>query len=261
MTDEDALLAAITAAPDDDAPRLAYADWLDEHGHADRAEFIRVQCRIARGAEWGQHQELLRRETALLGRYRKEWLGPLRKLLPSSTGTFSRGFVEHVETEAAHYLRAAPELYRLFPLRDVAVRNVTDWSALSFLARPWHTRLRAITFNGRGGNPRIELELLRLAPPRCERLLMTGQWLVLAWAIWSGPDRGTLLRLASRLMFRHCPTGVAVRPFDDHKEFVPWCGNLETLASPVWLRFSDGQLIWQHTGLNPPDEFRSLWEL
>ena len=90
---------------------------------------------------------------------------------------------------------------------------------------------------------------------------MTGQWLVLAWAVWSAADRGTLLRLTSRLMFRHCPTDVAARPFDDHKEFVSWCGNLGTLASPVWLRFSDGQLIWHHTGLNPPDEFRSLWEL
>jgi uncharacterized protein (TIGR02996 family) len=28
--DERALLAAIAAAPDDDVPRLVYADWLDE---------------------------------------------------------------------------------------------------------------------------------------------------------------------------------------------------------------------------------------
>lgn len=31
MTDEDALLAAICAKPLEDTPRLAYADWLDEH--------------------------------------------------------------------------------------------------------------------------------------------------------------------------------------------------------------------------------------
>ena len=31
MIDEDALLAAIHTAPEDDTPRLAYADWLDEH--------------------------------------------------------------------------------------------------------------------------------------------------------------------------------------------------------------------------------------
>jgi uncharacterized protein (TIGR02996 family) len=41
-------LRAICAAPDDDAPRLVYADWLDEHGHPDRAEFIRKHIAGAR---------------------------------------------------------------------------------------------------------------------------------------------------------------------------------------------------------------------
>jgi uncharacterized protein (TIGR02996 family) len=31
MTDEKALLATILAEPDDDAPRLVYADWLSEN--------------------------------------------------------------------------------------------------------------------------------------------------------------------------------------------------------------------------------------
>ena len=48
MSDHDALVQAILHAPDDDAPRLVFADWLDENGDADRAEFIRVQCRLAR---------------------------------------------------------------------------------------------------------------------------------------------------------------------------------------------------------------------
>ncbi len=48
MTDRAALLRSILAAPDDDAPRLVYADWLDENGEPERAEFIRVQCELAR---------------------------------------------------------------------------------------------------------------------------------------------------------------------------------------------------------------------
>jgi uncharacterized protein (TIGR02996 family) len=40
-------LRAICDAPDDDAPRLIYADWLDENGDSERAEFIRLQVRIA----------------------------------------------------------------------------------------------------------------------------------------------------------------------------------------------------------------------
>lgn len=42
------LLAGICAEPLEDTPRLVYADWLDEHGRYERAEFIRVQCELAR---------------------------------------------------------------------------------------------------------------------------------------------------------------------------------------------------------------------
>ena len=47
MTDRQSFLNAIRQAPDDDAPRLVYADWLDERGEWERAELIRVQCRMA----------------------------------------------------------------------------------------------------------------------------------------------------------------------------------------------------------------------
>lgn len=44
---ETSLLAAVLRDPAEDAPRLVYADWLDEHGYTRRAEFIRLQIRIA----------------------------------------------------------------------------------------------------------------------------------------------------------------------------------------------------------------------
>ncbi len=44
---EAALLAAVLADPDDDLPRLALADWWEKNGQSERAEFVRVQCRIA----------------------------------------------------------------------------------------------------------------------------------------------------------------------------------------------------------------------
>lgn len=47
MSDEAALLAAIIAHPDEDTHRLVYADWLQENGREDRAEFIRVQVELA----------------------------------------------------------------------------------------------------------------------------------------------------------------------------------------------------------------------
>ena len=48
MTERDVLLRAILADPADDAPRLIFADWLDEHGHSLRAHFIRVSIAVHR---------------------------------------------------------------------------------------------------------------------------------------------------------------------------------------------------------------------
>jgi uncharacterized protein (TIGR02996 family) len=44
IEDREAFLRAIVAAPDDDLPRLVYADYLEENGQPDHAELIRLQC-------------------------------------------------------------------------------------------------------------------------------------------------------------------------------------------------------------------------
>jgi uncharacterized protein (TIGR02996 family) len=43
------LLAAVLAEPDDDTPRLIFADWCEDNGEPGRAAFIRTQIAIARG--------------------------------------------------------------------------------------------------------------------------------------------------------------------------------------------------------------------
>lgn len=47
MSDDESFLVGICRNPDDDVPRLVYADWLEERGQAERAEFIRVQIELA----------------------------------------------------------------------------------------------------------------------------------------------------------------------------------------------------------------------
>lgn len=48
MSDRENFLAAIKATPNDDVPRLIFADWLDDNGTSDldtaTAEFIRISC-------------------------------------------------------------------------------------------------------------------------------------------------------------------------------------------------------------------------
>ena len=63
MPDRESFVAAIAAAPQDDLPRLVFADWLDENGESERAEFIRAQVR--RAAEWGGPDDGSLAQTAL----------------------------------------------------------------------------------------------------------------------------------------------------------------------------------------------------
>src|SRR5262245_26615464 len=71
---QDALLQAVLDDPDDDTVRLVFADWCEEHGHADRAEFIRLQIERARLAPYHpRHAVLAQRETALLQEHAAEW--------------------------------------------------------------------------------------------------------------------------------------------------------------------------------------------
>lgn len=127
-----ALLAGILARPDDDTPRLVYADWLDEHEQHERAEFIRVQCELARllarveqaGFSNVRHTggPLHARERELLADAdrRREWArvpwgkgGKGDALCPPSNDAlpqpdvvphFRRGFVERVEVPALSWL-------------------------------------------------------------------------------------------------------------------------------------------------------------
>jgi uncharacterized protein (TIGR02996 family) len=92
MNAAEPFLRAIHDRPDDDAPRLVYADWLDERGDADRAEFIRVQCALARAhANDPRRAAWQARERELLERHHTEWGGLLHEWFPNLD--FRRGFL------------------------------------------------------------------------------------------------------------------------------------------------------------------------
>ncbi len=91
MTTHDALLAAVLANPQDDLPRLVYADHLDESagGYSPRAEFIRVQVELAAvnarndglplrdypGSDFTRRLDLERRERELFKAHFRGWFG------------------------------------------------------------------------------------------------------------------------------------------------------------------------------------------
>src|SRR5947209_13122243 len=126
MTHDDAFLQAIIESPDDDTPRLVYADWLDEHGQPERAEFIRVQCELASMPEDDglrpptRRVELEARERELLKKHGEQWVGPLRRWV--NAWEFRRGFIEAVTAQLDLFLIHAEDLFRAAPLRHVSYR-------------------------------------------------------------------------------------------------------------------------------------------
>ncbi|PCC75030.1 repeat-companion domain-containing protein [Nannocystis exedens] len=113
-------MAEIVAAPRDDAPRLAFADWLTQRGDP-RGEFIRLQCASA-SATPSAAQDPWQRADALLRRHEAAWVGELRELLGAAGQanyrpyTFHRGFVEELHVPADVFAAAADRLLALAPL-------------------------------------------------------------------------------------------------------------------------------------------------
>jgi uncharacterized protein (TIGR02996 family) len=173
----------IRAYPDDDTPRLIYADWLDERGDP-RGEFIRVQIALARlsgrnpfsylpgtmvsaatslwsspaGEASPRYAELRRREFLLLSRHREEWLAPFRGW--TSGEEFRRGFVESVKITARAFLAHAPRLFALTPLRHVQILDL-DHGADSLAACPFLDRLEALTIHAQYCGPSLAAALAR----------------------------------------------------------------------------------------------------
>jgi uncharacterized protein (TIGR02996 family) len=80
------LLQAARRAPQEDGHRLVLADWLEDHGQAEHAEFIRLQCRLAPGslpADAEERTQLQARCQELLRQHGGAWLGSLWRWWPA----------------------------------------------------------------------------------------------------------------------------------------------------------------------------------
>jgi len=100
LSQHEAFLRAIFDNPEEDTTRLVYADFLQENGEEDRAEFIRVQCELAGNMGSWNHSDryytLAAREQELLDR-----LHPERRYLEPHEREqhgYDRGFRSPVRT-------------------------------------------------------------------------------------------------------------------------------------------------------------------
>jgi uncharacterized protein (TIGR02996 family) len=124
MTPEEAFLQAVRENPDDDGPRLMFADWLEEHGDI-RGEFIHVQIELSRDdLPESRRAALQARERTLLEEHRRRWEQPLAGLVASCV--FRRGFIDEVSLDAGAFLERAPLLFARVPIRTARLGRAAD---------------------------------------------------------------------------------------------------------------------------------------
>jgi uncharacterized protein (TIGR02996 family) len=165
-----AFLKRITDDPDDDLPRLVFADWLDEHGLGEYAEFIRLQIDRARRGDAtpsARERELFHRNEG--------WL----------LGFIPEGFREGIEFRRGFPYRAECDAETLFsrdleplyvPVEELTVVVSQLWAGMLGVQPPKLTlplrslHVRCEPFLG----PELNEHLRRFGPyPRLERLRIT----------------------------------------------------------------------------------------
>jgi uncharacterized protein (TIGR02996 family) len=158
-------LRAICADPEDDTVRLVYADWLDENGDPERAEFIRLQIAVPLQPKefdprYARAEELRKKNWDI-------WFGGLPKLEGIEWVWFvRRGFVFGVVASAGKWFVAHREqIFGATPVQNLTLIDAGQGTVERVLAVPETERLTSLT-----------LRRCRIAPgyfdvvTRCPRL-------------------------------------------------------------------------------------------
>jgi uncharacterized protein (TIGR02996 family) len=265
LTDHDALLRAICDHPDEDAPRLIFADWLDENAQPDRAAFIRTDIEMERRDPFDAERlrwELIEKPRLTASN------SPLAAALPplvsksnwSQFGPYRRGFPTTVEVRD---VRALPFL----TTGDLAGLPVEILSVYWDRSQPfdvrWPRPLPALSLGG-GDINRTEAAKFAASPLAAglRELQLSGEpFRADAFRVLAASPffrRLQALRIDSRVQARaevdavtNCPAG-SLREFHlsstGRPDFArlmaaPLLGNLETLNLNVGPAAGAGQAL------------------
>ena len=239
MTDRELLDRAVLAHPDEDTPRLALADWLDEHGTSRedgaRATFIRAQIDLHNGTapecgrRWGGSRtsaglreparncrckecELIRRERAACRGFVRKWeraaIEPVTTRRPNNDPGinyawpfvwFRRGFPESLWIDAEDFMRHAGALLSRSPVTEVRLVAAVPEGALG---HPWDSRRPHGFFMWACGHSDPPWTGYRL-PPTVFDLLPDGQVVPGERHLKTYPCRGSALDALDRACLLH----------------------------------------------------------
>jgi uncharacterized protein (TIGR02996 family) len=160
-SDEAAFLAAIIAAPEDNAVRLAYADWLDEQGHPTRAGYIRWRILGYRalgltGTTGDLLFELGRWEAEALAAF-GAWAGPELAPYFRYKYRYDRGLLhsvgagppDHDSPSVVNLTQHCERLFQHAPIREVQLWGGTPGELRSLLFRPEMARVETLDLDFR----------------------------------------------------------------------------------------------------------------
>ncbi|HEY1190340.1 MAG TPA: TIGR02996 domain-containing protein [Gemmata sp.] len=212
--DERALLNAIIAQPDEDTPRLVYADWLQEHDQPERAEYIRLSIELA-NLRYGEpgFEERTRQLYKQLWMFEtfanKVWPGELAKRLPATRDLaliFRRGFACWVRCSVSYFLTNADAIFHEAPVHTFSPNTLTPASAKRLVADPQFQRLKAVhcwrpdLARALLRCSNVEIGALDFAQPTHDS---SGYWDELAVAVAAHPGVGAV----KRINFENCGLG------------------------------------------------------
>jgi uncharacterized protein (TIGR02996 family) len=142
MNERETLLRAVCEHPDDDTPRLVFADWLQEHGEEKRAEFVRLQIEIAGLPDGKKKLKKQEREKALLDAHRDAWAEPLKSYFAyyysgiyahhyAPPVVFRRGFVETIAMDVDGFLEHCEDVFEHAPIRGLRMQDSQSFDDLA----------------------------------------------------------------------------------------------------------------------------------
>lgn len=126
MSERAALISAVLDDLADDTPRLVFADWLEENGESERAEFVRCQIEAAALPEKGRSKSKpAKRAAALLKKHETRWREAVG--LVNWGGNYVRGFLTGVRFLSREFADRAGAVLALEPAElHLRLHNSTD---------------------------------------------------------------------------------------------------------------------------------------
>jgi uncharacterized protein (TIGR02996 family) len=258
------LLAQISATPDDDAPRLAYADHV-QASEPDYAEFVRLQ--IARHADERRRESLrgepFGREAILLRQHGLDWAHYIEKYVRESPidrrdqgWGFERGFIAFARMEPENFVALGERLFMMAPIQHADLYG-GEGPVMPLFSSPFLARLDSLSLRG---NNLGDDEAVAMA--NCE-FLRRCTWLDLSNNKIG--ERGLEALVRSPIMANKSQIIMEGNPWDPvDRPSYDWDGSIADViagyaASAMESRVGH-KVPWFHTAMRPqPDRFHAKY--